>query len=84
MVLLDDFASVQNIINNSEEFAAAVKKRGITDAKKVITTPLTVGYFDGKDGLKQDARLLKSSAILMSVMATTGHIPSKTWWRSLI
>lgn len=34
MVLLDDFASVQNIINNSEEFAAAVKKRGITDAKK--------------------------------------------------
>jgi primary-amine oxidase len=25
----------------------------------VITTPLTVGYFDGKDGLKQDARLLK-------------------------
>lgn len=59
MVLLDDFASVQNIINNSEEFAAAVKKRGITDAKKVITTPLTVGYFDGKDGLKQDARLLK-------------------------
>lgn len=25
----------------------------------MITTPLTVGYFDGKDGLKQDARLLK-------------------------
>jgi primary-amine oxidase len=25
----------------------------------VITTPLTVGYFDGKDGLKQEDRLLK-------------------------
>lgn len=25
----------------------------------MITTPLTVGYSDGKDGLKQDARLLK-------------------------
>ena len=29
MVLLDDFASVQNIINNGEEFAAAVKKREV-------------------------------------------------------
>lgn len=27
--------------------------------EKVITTPLTVGYFDGKDGLKQEDRLLK-------------------------
>lgn len=25
----------------------------------MVTTPLTVGYFDGKDGLQQDARLLK-------------------------
>ncbi|NIF31616.1 primary-amine oxidase [Enterobacter sp. Cy-643] len=59
MVLLDDFASVQSIINNSKEFAEAVKKRGISDPSKVVTTPLTVGYFDGKDGLKQDQRLLK-------------------------
>lgn len=59
MVLLDDFASVQNIINASDEFAQALKKHGITDTKKVITTPLTVGFFDGKDGLTQDARLLK-------------------------
>ncbi|MBJ3813621.1 primary-amine oxidase [Shimwellia pseudoproteus] len=59
MVLIDDFASVQEIINNSAEFAAALKKHGITDTKKVITTPLTVGYFDGKDGLSQDQRLLK-------------------------
>ncbi len=59
MVLIDDFTSVQNIINASTEYAEALKKRGINDPKKVITTPLTVGYFDGKDGLKQDARLLK-------------------------
>lgn len=59
MVLLDDFASVQNIINASSEFADVLKKHGIKDPSKVITTPLTVGYFDGKDGLTQDARLLK-------------------------
>lgn len=59
MVLLDDFATVQQIINESAEFAEVLKKRGITDTKKVITTPLTVGYFDGKDGLKQEDRLLK-------------------------
>lgn len=59
MVLIDDFVSVQNIINASTEFADVLKKHGIQDTSKVVTTPLTVGYFDGKDGLKQDARLLK-------------------------
>lgn len=59
MVLLDDFATVQNVINASSEYADALKKHGITDPTKVITTPLTVGYFDGKDGLKQEDRLLK-------------------------
>jgi len=59
MVLLDDFSSVQNIINASKEFADVLKKHGITDPTNVITTPLTVGYFDGKDGLKQEDRLLK-------------------------
>ncbi|MEW5561205.1 primary-amine oxidase [Enterobacter asburiae] len=59
MVLLDDFATVQNVINASKEFADVLKKHGITDTTKVVTTPLTVGYFDGKDGLKQEARLLK-------------------------
>lgn len=48
MVLLDDFVSVQNIINASDEFAAVLKKHGITDTKKVITTPLTVGYLTAK------------------------------------
>ncbi|MFK3658992.1 primary-amine oxidase [Scandinavium sp. NPDC088450] len=59
MVLLDDFSTVQNVINASSEYADALKKHGITDPTKVITTPLTVGYFDGKDGLKQEDRLLK-------------------------
>ncbi|HEX4502453.1 MAG TPA: primary-amine oxidase [Scandinavium sp.] len=59
MVLLDDFSTVQNVINASKEFAEVLKKHGITDTTKVITTPLTVGYFDGKDGLKQEDRLLK-------------------------
>ncbi|MBD8793130.1 primary-amine oxidase [Pseudomonas syringae] len=59
MVLLDDFATLQSIIETSPEYAQAVAKRGITDIKKVITTPLTVGYFDNKDGLEQDKRLLK-------------------------
>ncbi len=34
MVLLDDFASVQNIINASSEFATVLKKHGITDPEK--------------------------------------------------
>lgn len=59
MVLLDDFATVQSVIDTSPEYAQALAKRGITDIKKVVTTPLTVGYFDGKDGLTQDKRLLK-------------------------
>lgn len=38
MVLLDDFVSVQNIINASSEFAEVLKKHGITDHGKVVTT----------------------------------------------
>ena len=59
MVLLDDFATVQAAIESSTEYAKALAKRGITDIKKVVTTPLTVGYFDGKDALRQEDRLLK-------------------------
>ena len=59
MVLLDDFATVQSVIEASPEYSQALAKRGITDVKKVVATPLTVGYFDGKDGLAQDKRLLK-------------------------
>ncbi len=59
MVLLDDFATVQAVIEASPEYAQALAKRGVNDVKKVIATPLTVGYFDGKDGLRQEERLLK-------------------------
>ncbi|QAY68020.1 primary-amine oxidase [Paenibacillus protaetiae] len=64
MVLLDDFATVQSAIEASPEYAEALKKRGISDVKQVVSTPLTVGYFDGKDELKQDLRLLKVVAYL--------------------
>ena len=46
-------------VETSPEYAQALAKRGINDVKKVVATPLTVGYFDGKDGLAQDKRLLK-------------------------
>ncbi|NUU66505.1 primary-amine oxidase [Enterobacteriaceae bacterium BIT-l23] len=59
MVLLDDFATVQKVVESSPEYAAALKKHGVDDVSKVVTTPLTVGYFDGKDGLTRDKRLLK-------------------------
>lgn len=59
MVLIDDFGAVQAAIEASPEYAKALAQRGIPDVKKVVATPLTVGYFDGKDGLQQQARLLK-------------------------
>ena len=59
MVLIDDFATVQAAIEASADYAKALAQRGIHDVKKVVATPLTVGYFDGKDGLKQEERLLK-------------------------
>ena len=59
MVLLDDFQAVQAIIEGSPEYAQALAKRNIDSVKKVVATPLTVGYFDGKDQLRQEERLLK-------------------------
>ncbi|WP_437880335.1 primary-amine oxidase [Pseudomonas sp. LRF_L74] len=59
MILLDDFGAVQKAIESSAEYAQALAKRNINDVTKVVTTPLTVGYFDGKDGLQHDKRLLK-------------------------
>lgn len=59
MVLIDDFGTVQSSIENSPAYAQALSKRGIDDVKKVVATPLTVGYFDGKDTLRQEDRLLK-------------------------
>lgn len=59
MVIVEDFATVQKAIESSQEFIAAIKKRGIEDVTKVVTSPLTVGYFDGEDSLEHDKRLLK-------------------------
>ena len=59
MVLLDNFATVQQAMEASPEYAEALKKRGITDVKKVVTTPLTVGYFGDEDDLKHDLSVLK-------------------------
>ncbi|VFS27409.1 Primary amine oxidase precursor [Serratia liquefaciens] len=81
MVLLDDFVSVQNIINASSEFAEVLKKHGITDPGKVVTTPLTVCFFDGKDGLQQDARLLKVVSYLDTGDGNYWAHPIETWWR---
>ncbi len=53
-------SACRNIINASSEFAeGAEKARYYRSWQSVVTTPLTVGFFDGKDGLQQDARLLK-------------------------
>lgn len=59
MILVDDFETVQQAIENSPEYIKALKKRGINDVKKVIANPLTVGYFGGKDGLNKELNVLK-------------------------
>lgn len=59
MVTFDDFMAVQAIISESEAYKEALKKRGIDDIDKVVATPLTVGYFEGEDGLEHESRLLK-------------------------
>lgn len=59
MVLYDDMVAVQEIINKSAEYKKVLKKRGIKADAKVVTTPLTVGYFGGKDGLDKQLNILK-------------------------
>ena len=59
MVTFDDFMAVQEIIAESEAYKEALRKRGIDDIDNVVATPLTVGYFQGEDGLEHDSRLLK-------------------------
>ena len=52
--------AIQDIIQTSPEYKTALKKRGVDDVTKVVGTPLTVGYFGGKDGLlDQQQRILK-------------------------
>lgn len=59
MVLYDDMVTVQEVVTKDPNFKKAVAKRGITDITKVVTTPLTVGYFGGKDGLDKELNVLK-------------------------
>lgn len=59
MVLYDDMVAVQEIVTKDKNYIKALAKRGVKDPKKVITTPLTVGYFGGKDGLSQELNVLK-------------------------
>ncbi|MCP5960878.1 primary-amine oxidase, partial [Klebsiella pneumoniae] len=58
------FEAVQRVIETSKEYQEALRKRGINDVKKVIPTPLTVGYFGGKDGLDKQLNILKVVAYL--------------------
>lgn len=51
------FVTVTTILH--DEYAKALKKRGIDDPKKVVATPITVGYFGGEDQLEHDDSLLK-------------------------
>lgn len=59
MVLYDDMMAVQQIVTKDKDYAKALAKRGIKDPSKIITTPLTVGYFGGKDGLSEELNVLK-------------------------
>lgn len=59
MVLYDDMVAVQEIITKDKNYKKALAKRGVKDVSKVVTTPLTVGYFGGKDGLGQELNVLK-------------------------
>ncbi len=59
MVLADDMVAVQEIVTKDKAFKKALAKRGVHDISKVVTTPLTVGYFGGKDGLDRELNVLK-------------------------
>lgn len=59
MVLYDDMVAVQEIITKDKNYKKALAKRGVKDVSKVVTTPLTVGFFGGKDGLGQELNVLK-------------------------
>lgn len=59
MVLYDDMVAVQEIISKDKNYKKALAKRGVKDVSKVVTTPLTVGYFGGQDGLDRELNVLK-------------------------
>lgn len=47
MLILNDFASVQAAVESSDDYAKMLKRRGMDNPKKVVKTPLTVGYLGG-------------------------------------
>ncbi|OTG92378.1 primary-amine oxidase [Acinetobacter sp. ANC 3832] len=59
MVLYDDMVAVQEIVTKDINYKKALAKRGVKDISKVVTTPLTVGFFGGKDGLDHELNVLK-------------------------
>ena len=81
MVLLDDFVSVQNIINTSSEFAEVLKKHGITDPGKVVTTPLTVGFLMAKMAWQGCASAEGGQLSGYRRRQLLGAPGLKTWWR---
>lgn len=60
MILMDDWETAQKAIEASDEYKKALTERGIKDIKKVIATPLSVGYFGPNDtSADPDKNLLK-------------------------
>ena len=51
MLILDDFATVQAAVESSDDYAKMLKRRGMDNPKKVVTTPLTVGCGDPLHGI---------------------------------
>jgi primary-amine oxidase len=51
MILMNDWETAQKAIEASDEYKKALTERGIKDIKKVIATPLSVGYFGPNDKL---------------------------------
>lgn len=80
MVLLDDFVSVQNIINASSEFAEVLKST-VLPIPQSGHHPAHRWLFDGKDGLQQDARLLKVVSYLDTGDGNYWAHRLKTRWR---
>ncbi len=80
MVLLDDFVSVQNIINASSEFAEVLKST-VLPIWQSGHHPAHRWLFDGKDGLQQDARLLKVVSYLDTGDGNYWAHPIENWWR---
>ncbi|WP_256737591.1 stalk domain-containing protein [Pseudomonas sp. dw_358] len=63
-VLAEEDAVIDRVLKADPQYIQALKKRGVTDLDKVVTSTLTTGYFGAEDGLVHDARLLKVASYL--------------------